>query len=305
MAGGESRYLYRGTNLEEANEEEFADGRVSPSTVPIQSIDFPETETALNYHNQALVNHQDLLTGSDTVSVTGGFTPSVSSALKFGRRTSPPGIVLVLDRTRIPEEVVPIEYDVSWFNDNPGVLAHTMSVEEGEVREDGRLVALLLNADTKLTLNNPRGRGLEYQATKPTNVDEKEAVAFADGVDISNAIEHVVVYRAVRDGSRYTMRSSLTTLGTYSMRGGMLRNLVTSENVANSSEDNAVVKLLYDEVADRMEYPTDALMVVGVRRFDEIVRDMVGVRRRNFVLSYDGTSVNYDYMPGHPALQAE
>jgi hypothetical protein len=305
MAEGSPRYIYRGTNLAEANEEEFADGRVAPSTVPIQSIDFPPTETALNYHNQSLLNHGDLLTGSETVSVTGGFTPSLSAALKFTKRVNPPGVLLILDRTRIPEQLVPIEYDLSWFNDNPGALAHTMSVEEGEVREDGRLVALLLNADTKKTLNNPRGRGLEYQATKRVNADEKEAVAFADGVSISNAIEQVVVYRAVRSGELYTMRNTLEKLGPYSNRKMGLYSTDTGDQVANTSDDNTVAGLLYDEIAERMMYPSDALMIVGVRGLNEIVKERTGVTEQNFVLSYDGTSVNRDYRQNHPALQRE
>jgi hypothetical protein len=305
MAGGESRYLYRGTNLGEANEEELADGRVAPSTVPIQYMDLPPTETALTYHNQSLLNHQDLLSGTDTVSVTGGFTPSLSAALKFTKRVNPPGIALILDRARIPEEMVPIEYSPSWFDDNPGVLAHTMSVEEGEVREDGRLVGLLLNADTKMTLTNARGRGLEYQATKRVNADEKEAVAFADGVDISDAIEHVVVYRTFRGRGLYTLRNTLESLGPYRVKRGLLYDSYGDELVAEATDDNTVAKLLYDEVAERMEYPTDALIIVAVRDLYDIIREKTGVTKRNFVLSYDGSSVNRDYMPSHPALQRE
>jgi len=171
------RYTYRGTHLGLANKAEFVTGRVEPTSALILDMELPENRTVGAYEVKDALGYPEFINSQRTVKVTGGFTDRLGPAVSFSKNRHPPGVVLLLRRSKLPPSLTPVEYNFEWFNRHPGALAHVGTIFDGEVRVDGTLSALLSKTGDKYIIKEANDRYLRSEATSSIYTEEREEVS--------------------------------------------------------------------------------------------------------------------------------
>lgn len=143
------------------------------------------------------------------VPITGGFSDSLAQTHRFNGSNN---TSLVLDPSNLP--VSPVEYTYEYYNQNPGVYPHVRSSVASELRhqtvgfrgpEVGKLIGYtdsgprsardttIVETVDRVELTN--GANLPGTSANSLIAEEKEWVAQANSVNISNAIEGVVTIK--------------------------------------------------------------------------------------------------------------
>lgn len=287
--------FYRGADIPSLNQTELTDGVVRGDGVTVIDVDFPEGESASDYKYQDVSSFERYITDRREVPVTGGMTDNLPAAIKFTKERWPPGLVLFLDGPTVGAQVKPIEYDTGWFNDRPGVLAHVTTLRDGELREDGRITALLRVDETKTTVDEWRDSEVQNEATASRYTTESEAVAEAESVDISGAVQNMVMYRGTTGTSPYTLATALFESETYQSSLGDIRRIEDRTRVAGSEEYRKQAELLYDEVGSMIQGNTNRLYLVAVDRMNEVSARNRRIQPDNFRFVYNGRVFDTSY----------
>jgi hypothetical protein len=125
----DKRFLYRGGKLEDI-EREVEDG-IDATTYEILSATLtrPDENFRGKRANLPTSGQMDI----DKVAATGGVTGKLSETRRFaGVR----GVALVLDSDMGGFPYERVEYSYDYMNDNPGVLPHILTTQDGEIRDD-------------------------------------------------------------------------------------------------------------------------------------------------------------------------
>lgn len=167
-----SGYLYRGGTMDDPDLEEMLTGGSLPGdTVTVWRVSDPPGTVADNRASAV----EDALTVVEKteVEVTGGLSSRFAGARKFATTMGEPGTTLVVAPREVTPEPTPIEYDLSWFHENPGLLARIDTLAAGEIRaaDSGRLLGLTYPEGAIDTVGEDN---LQFKATSSTYTEEKE-----------------------------------------------------------------------------------------------------------------------------------
>ena len=293
--------FYRGADLRSLNQNEFRDDAIQGEAIPVYKASLPETESAEDYQNQDIENIAPFIEQRDSVSITGGLTGKLSAAIKFTKRTFPPGLVLVMDETNIPAEVERVEYTPEWFDAHPGVLAHVTTLHDGELRSDGDITALVSARDDQTVISEPRRTEIENEATASRYASEEEMVAFAPEVWLDSSVTDMAAYLGTSGVSPYTIPHALAESPNYRSSLGTIKDLDTREVVAQEDEYRKQAEALYDEMMDYIEYRDVPFHIVAVESRNDVGTNAGYIERDNFRFVYDGSSFSTNY-DRHSAL---
>ncbi|MFW5950405.1 MAG: hypothetical protein ACOCR6_03610, partial [archaeon] len=269
-------------------------GAVRGEDIRVVTVDFPDTVNVEDFQFQDISNLDGYITEDKTVGVTGGVTANVPAAAKFTGRRYPPGVVAVIDPSRVPVRLEQIEYDLEWFNDNPGVLAHVTTLRDAELREGGEIVALLDEKENKTTVGEPRQRSIENEATARRYTTEEERVAFGGEIPLNDSVVALVSYLGTEGTSPYTIKNSLIESPMYQSRSRGVRDVETREMVAESGEYRKHAELLYDAMVPML--PEDIpYYIVAVDSRNDVRPSNGRITPENFRWVYNGHGFDEDW----------
>lgn len=288
-----TNYLYRGTSLSQANEEEFADQRIDgdtstlykgrldmhnphatvPRETPVQDIDW--------YRPDGVDPEDAYLT--DQQGVTGGVTGTIGTAIQF---TDGIPIVLYLRESALNGTGVGVRYNYDFFDAHPGALAwvYGRSVS-GEVHaEDEGLIGL-----TTQTAGGPAvwewGRvNLNQEAA--VYEDEREVLVFEDSIDIAGACAAV----AITLEGRRTAKQALATFEGY--HASPFAD--ASDGNVNRMRDSDVLPALHSAFHGESAMQIDNLVTINLSK--SIMGRLHQIPEGAFEWAYTDTSgfVGYD-----------
>jgi len=287
--------LYRGGDLRLLNDGALDDGRIASNDFPVVYADPPPNPDRQNRFAQAISTVEEYITRRETVSVAGGVTSTLPAAIKFTKNVGPPGVVLHLDESVVGPQVTGIEYTLEWFDNHPGVLAHTDTLSDGEYRVDGEILSMLDVQDDKTVFHQYGRDRVESRATSPTYQDEMEMVSTDGPIDVSGAITAIAVYLGTEGTSGYTIRNNLKSLSAFDARFGSIKDAETGEVVAGSDDYRAQAEVLYEELPDLLASTPAPLYLVAVDSRNDIQADDGRITPENFRFVYNGRGFDTDY----------
>lgn len=284
---------YRGADPQTLNRD-LSRGKIRGERIRVIEVDFPETVSIDDFQYQDISNLEEYVTDDRRVGVTGGLTTNLPAAVKFTGHVYPPGVVAVIDPSDVSPRVEPIEYDLDWFNDNPGVLAHVTTLRNAELREDGEIVALLDEKEDKTTVDEYRQRSIENEATARRYTTEEEVVTFDDKLPLSGSVDALVSYLGTTGTSPYTIHHTLTECPLYRNFLGSVEDARSREVVAEKDDYRKQAKLLYDQMVKMLpEYIPYYIVAVDSRND---VRERDGrITPENFRWVYNGHGFDEDW----------
>lgn len=290
------RYLYRGTSLSKANEEEFYDGRIDGFTANIYrgrlDTESPNATQPRGVSLQSLPWWTDGGRVEDPIlreeqGVTGGLTNVIGTAIGFS--TGVP-LVIYLKESSLNGTGHRVRYGYDWFDANPGALAWVYGESvDGEVRTEREgLIGLTTMGEggPKVWVWGDR----DLDSSTKTYEDEREVLVMEDHIDITGAIESVVV---MLEGRR-TPTQALAAFDGYHAGFGDADETDTSRWA-----EERVFSTLHDEVQREAAMALNDLWILDLRTqmmgsFREIPPDTVDA-------AYDGETVydGPDAIPGY------
>lgn len=286
--------LYRGSDIRSLNSNEFLTGKIKGSRYEVIEVDFPDTLTVDDFKYQSIESWDTYITRRMEVPITGGLSDDLPAAIKFTKHISPPGAVLHIDSAEVAGQIRKIQYNPEWFDNNPGALAEVSTLWDGELREDGRIIALLRVDPSKTVISEPRRSQVESEATSNTYSSEHEYLAFADDIDISGSIKAIVLYLGTTGTSPYTIRHALTELpGYYSSMGTVLDN-ETRDVIAGPDDYRKHAEALYTEMKELIDHDAP-LYLVAVESRNDVRGDDGRISPDNFRFVYNGRGFDTDY----------
>lgn len=286
--------FYRGADIKSLNADEFRNNAIDGNMVPVVEVDFPDGVEVSDFRNQTIDNIEEYIVSRDEVPITGGLTDNLPAAIKFTKQRFPPGIVLHMDETNVAADVESIQYDPDWFDAHPGVLAHVTTLHDGELREDGRITALLDVRDDKTVLFETRRSEIENEGTASRVTTEREVVAFGEEIWLDDSITAMVMYRGTTGTSPYTLATSLYEAPGYRSKLGRVYDVEERKVVAGSEDYRKQAELLYEEVTPLIQYD-GPLFIVAVESHNDIRSEDQRIEPDNFRFVYNGTGFDTDY----------
>jgi hypothetical protein len=258
-------------------------------------VDFPEGESVEKYKLQDVEKFGDFIERRENVPITGGLTDTLPGAVKFTKSDYPPGLVLHIDPDEVRSRLEPIQYDIDWFDANPGVLAHVTTLRDGELREDGRISALLDVKDDKITVDEYRRAEVKNEATASRYTTEREVIAFDDEIHLDGSIKAMAVYLGTSGTSPYTLARTLDLAPKYTNALGTVKNRKTGEVIGQSDDYEALAAELYDDLGDFIDYDDAPLYIVAVKSRNDVRAEHGRITPENFRFVYNGRSFDRDY----------
>lgn len=287
-------YLYRGTSLSAANEEEFGDGRIHGFEANIYRGEFqPEGLHSTIARGTPLDDLPWRRPDPDMTpyleedqGVTGGLTNVIGTAIGFS--TGIP-LVLYLRESSLNGGGRPIRYGYEWFNATPGALAWVYGTSvSGEIRGVNEGLLGL----TTMTESGPQvwewgkrdldGAGMAYE-------DEREVLVMDDDIRVAGSMESVAL---MLEGRR-TPTQALATFDGYHAGFG-------DDGVDTSRwPARQVLETVYDEMHAKAEVSLPDLWIVNLST--SIMGSMPRIPEEAFDFAYNGRAVieDYDAVPDH------
>lgn len=287
--------FYRGADLKSLNQNEFLSGAINGGQTLVVNAEMTPEELAENWQAQALYNIEDAITDREEVWVTGGLTDTLPAAVKFTKQIFPPGIVLHMDESRIPESVDPIQYDADWFDAHPGALAHVSTLHDGELHVNGEIRGLLRVDDDKAVISEWGRDRVESQATMSTYTSEREMVAFTDTIPLGDAVNSMATYLGTTGVSPYTIYNALSESPGYRSSLGTIKNRETREVAASDGEYREQAALLYDELTPAIQYEDAPFYLVAVESRNDVQAEDGRITPENFRFVYNGRGFDTSY----------
>lgn len=280
MGDPDAAFIYRGTDIQEVADL-LQGGAVEGTTSdiitgsfdgdPPMIVDRGTPIGDLNWSEGPFVR-------PDAVTVTGGFTDRIEQTRRF--RDSEFDLFVVVNPSMT--DLVPVQYDWEWQNENAGVHGHIRTTATAEVRVDGEGLFGTCNnppmADgTRVYRIEEWGPG-SLSATSPESrfADEREWVSLSPTVSLSGAMEMVVSMKS-EDSVRFRAER-ITDRG--------------------FSDDREAAAVYYEEMIDRL--PPTSIPVVLVVLADGASAGPDGAfSRRDILFGYDETGfVEPEDVPG-------
>jgi len=272
--------LFRGLALSTALSNELSTGAVNGQTVSLYKgrLDHPSAEATITrgepleqvpwWVPEGMEDEPGHLT--ETVGMTGGFTPTIGSALAFGP------VILFLDGVSGSR----VRYSYRYFNNTPGALAWVYGDNiEGEIRaEDEGLVGL-----TSMGSGGPvvwRWGRDDLERDAMTYEDEDEVLVPTAKVDIGRSLETVMLVLE----ARRTPASMLATFEEYSAGFG------SGEDVSRWSTGE-VLGTLHEEIERRSAVDIPEMWTLNLST--TCLEKMGRIQPDGFDYAYDGEII-YD-----------
>lgn len=287
--------LYRGSDIRMLNTNELLDQTVDGAKIPIIEVDFPDGESVEDYSYQYVSNFEEHITRRYNVGVTGGLTDSVPAATKFTKTRYPPGLVLYIDENVLPADVVEVQYDVEWFDANPGALAHVTTLHDGEIRSGGEIIGFLKEKENGLIVNEARDSQIESEATASRVTTERELVAFDSEIYLGDSVRRAAMFRGTTGVSPYKLLASISEMPGYRTGSGGVKDLDGGGYVAGVEDYREQAKILYDGVLDLVDFDRNELFLVAIDDFNGMDSSNAQIQYDNFRFVYNGTGFDDDY----------
>jgi len=287
-------YLYRGTSLTAANNEEFANGRIEGYEVNIyrgrlDMFDPQETVargTSIKDVQWWKPKGEDRGYLKETQGVTGGLSDIIGTAIGF---SSGVPLVLYLNRRALNGTGAKIRYGYDWFDHYEGALAwvYGRSVS-GEIRT-------MDNGLMGLTTETPQGPQVWEWGHRDLNgaamayEDEQEVLVMDDHIDIAGACESVAL---ILEGRRTPTQALATFDGYHAGFGG------DGEDTSRWRTER-VLDTLHHEIQQNSAMRIDDLWTINLTT--AMLEKANVVPRNSFDFAYNGTRVieNYDAVPSY------
>jgi len=287
--------FYRGSDIRSLNSDEFLNNAIDGSAYPVVDVDFPEDESVADYKYQDTSNFLRYIEDSREVAITGGLTDTLPAAIKFTQQAFPPGLVLIMDETNIPADVEPIDYSIDWFDAHPGVLAHVTTLRDGELREDGRISALMGVDGESMTVDEWRRSEIENEATASRYTTEREVVAFGDEIWLDDSVTSMAMYLGTTGVSPYTIKNALKEVPGYRSSLGTIKNADTREVVAGAEEYRKQAEALYDVIEPLIDFGGAPMYLVAVDSHNDVRAKDGRIEPDNFRFVYNGRGFDTSY----------
>lgn len=157
---------------------------------------------------------------TETREIAGGLSERIKGSEKFARSLSEVGVILVFDSERIRPRPEPIEYDLDWMDEHPGLLARIDTLSNGEIRsaDTGEVLGLTWQDGG---IHKGKRANLEHTATSPTYSEEREWFAYADTLHLEEATIGGVSVVHTKRAVGGSIQGALNEFEDYSMRGGI------------------------------------------------------------------------------------
>lgn len=227
-------HVYRGTNFQQAQREEFATKEVHGETFEIYEgwMDPEEGNADQSAQDVADLPWEDGGPSITKKSVTGGISNRLGAAESFAGGGLP--VVFHLDESEIPN-LLRVTYDQSWHENFPGSLAWVNGSVDGEVYVNGQLQGL--------TKGDGYGASVAYWGEHFADYPEEmeQLVMGQDRVPIDSAVHGVVSYvrRPIQHLSTFDGYHRLDT-----------RMASEDDTIIGDWSDEKAASVLYDELRD-------------------------------------------------------
>jgi hypothetical protein len=287
--------LYRGEPLPRLNNHELDDGSIQPQSARIHEYTDTTVEEMVDgrSHSHMLGVDVDDLPGEMThytAEFTPGFTPNLGTGVFFSHyNMEDPGLVFAFDSEAIPG-VQPIEYEIDWFHDHPGLLARVDTLSDGEIRLDGELLAVTDEGEVWQW-----GDRLS-EALRGTYKDEGEWFTEETHIPVTTGLAAVTSYVGTNSATSGALDTHLSYFEDYNYGWGG-----TGDVNVDYMDRREKVESYHDEVSREMGMLGDELVVVLLEDQGRISKED-GSLREKFLLAYDGVEF-YDTPGGVPDSQ--
>lgn len=293
-------YYYRGADLKRLNSVELTQRRVPGNDFPVYYASMTDEQIREGWNAQGVHNLDHVIDRETTESIVGGFTPNLPAAIKFSKSTTPPGAVLFLDRDKLNPPVERIEYDTEWFDEHPGMMAHVSTLNNGELRVNGKLYALLSENDNGWFIREWGRDRIESRATSPTFQGEDEFAARAESVNLDGAISYIATYGGTEGVSPYTLYQYAKEISGYTDRLGTLVDRDGDGESVGTDDYRAQAKLVYDSMTEMLQWRDSAYHVVAVDSMNDVSQKDGRVTPENFRFIYNGGAFIEEYGRAQP-----
>lgn len=286
---------YRGADINSLNADEFRDNTIDGHYVHVTEVDFPPDVRRENWQAQGVYNFEQYVTDSRDVPITGGLTDNLPAAIKFTKSADPPGVVLFLDSSKIIGEVTAIEYDIEWFDNNPGALAHVDTLNDGELREGGEIIGMLDSKDGNWYVREYGRDRAENTASRSTYESESEAIAFTDEIGLDGSIRNLATYAGTTGVSPYTLYNYANNITSYMSGLARLQNRDLDPQRIDAEDYRTQAEVVYDAMVDIIQYPTEDYHIVAVESMNDVHEEEGRVTPENFRFVYNGRDFDESY----------
>lgn len=293
-------HYYRGADLKRLNSVELTQKRVPGGDFPVWYAAMTDEQIREGWQAQGIYNLEHVIERRETASVVGGFTDNLPAAIKFSKSTSPPGAVLFLKRDRLSPSVGKIEYTEEYFDAHPGVMAHVSTLNDGELRVNGELFALLSENDNGWFIREWGRDRVKSRISSPTFQGEDEFVACADEVRLDGAIDKIATYGGTTGVSPYTLYQYAKEISGYRDKLGTLVNRDVEDGVISNDDYRSQAELVYDSATEMLQWDDVDYHVVAVDSMNDVRQDDRRITPENFRFVYNGASFIEDYERAQP-----
>lgn len=286
-----ARYIYRGTSLSAAAEQELGEGYIEGFEYDVYTGILDKNDVDSTEPRGTLV--EDLPWADpegnpgeplrQTQGVTGGMSNRLGTAIGFSGGVP---IVLYLAEGRLNGQTVQVRYNYGWFETYEGALPWVEgSPVTGEIRDqEAGLVGIFTDNDGERRVW--KWGTDELQQSVWAYDDEREYLVFTDRVDISPALTGVVVWL---EGGR-TVTQALSALSGY--HGGFGGFDAGDATDVSSWSDEKKYRTLHEEVQKRSNHRIGNLYTV--LHGQHVMNSVSTIPSDGFVEAYDGDRIIED-----------
>lgn len=273
--------LYRGEPLPRLNDHELSTGRIQSQSATVYNLTDVTRGDVQKYDDDGKMLGVEIasLPGNlteRTVEFTPGFTDRVGTAAFFSHyNMEDPGLVFAFDRSGLPD-VEQVEYDLAWFNENPGLFARVDTLSDGELRIEGDLVALTDDGEVWQW-----GDRME-ESVRGTYEDEAEWFTPDTSVSVVDGLQGVASFVGTNTATSGSLDTVLASFDGYMKGWGS-----TGDTRVDYLDQREKVEAYYEELRAAMNRYGERLVVVLLENQGRIHKTDDSLREK-FVLAYDG-----------------
>ena len=225
----------------------------------------------------------------ETELIAGGLSQRLAGSAKFSQKLSEVGTVLVFDPARIDPRPQPIEYNIDWFDDNPGLLARIDTLSNGEIRsaEDGRVLGLTWEEGG---IHKTKRENLEFTATSETYSTEEEWFAYSPTLEVGEALIGGLSVVHTQKAVGGSVQGALAEFEGFGMGGFGREESITAMSTREQGETLAPLIRRDDPVLNGREEPYWLVVVEDDREW----KSNGGIAREEFLLATNGVDTITD-----------
>lgn len=306
---GTKTRFYRGSSLKSINNDEFENNNIDGTPIVVyeytgfdpMSIEHPAKITQLDDIPGRLVNREVRW-------VTGGISKNLGTSVFFQAQDDNYGLTLIMDESRLPENLIEVQYDESFFNKYPAIGTFIATHQNIAITVDGEFAGMgylrdLANMDywdgdfstideKKITISRWEGRRgpkvLESLVGIPY-VEEEEVVALSPSIDLDASMIGIGSYIGLGAHPHNIDRVARKQLG-----WDEYHNEFKYEPLETKAQ------ILYEDIQSKMVANQNKLAVIFLKSINTVDKDHNYVTRDNFELLYDGHKIITDYKYASP-----